>query len=352
MAKPSRRKRPSVKDEDIDVHELAGMSNMDGMLSFLNTKPEDYAKLFAQAGAASTSLPLLIEDKDTKVVQPDSNLPPDPRLLPGGTLPPDSSLHPDSTLRSDGNLMPGSKLQAESSLPPVSKVPAGLSLLPGVNLPPESNPPPGGDLPNEPEASRPGSSLRPDSNLLTDRLGSDQFEPEDSPRPESNLLPDSDLLAATSRAFAREELVTPNGRIVRVRLARSVQDAHSTGEHLLLQAMWKKGTPETPDTRLLQAGLSDLARWTGAHKTRCRAHLRALVHKLALEETKSFNAAAGKEGSRAFRIYSFNAILERRRQANLTHVIRTGAVIFVDPKTGHRLLPGSNLRRRQTRELL
>src|SRR5215472_12581832 len=47
MANPSRRKKPSIRDEAIDVNELAGMSNMKGMLSFLDTKPEDYAKLFA-----------------------------------------------------------------------------------------------------------------------------------------------------------------------------------------------------------------------------------------------------------------------------------------------------------------
>jgi hypothetical protein len=107
--------------------------------------------------------------------------------------------------------------------------------------------------------------------------------------------------------------------------------------------MWKKGTPESEESRLLRAGLSELARWTGSHKTSCRAYLRALVAKLALEEAETFDAAAGSEGARVYRIFSFNTILERRRQANLTHVIRTGAVSFVDPKTGERLASGSNL---------
>src|SRR5262245_7952045 len=47
MANPSMRKKPAIRDEAIDVNELAGMSNMKGMLSFLDTKPEEYAKLFA-----------------------------------------------------------------------------------------------------------------------------------------------------------------------------------------------------------------------------------------------------------------------------------------------------------------
>jgi hypothetical protein len=142
------------------------------------------------------------------------------------------------------------------------------------------------------------------------------------------------------------ELLTSRGRIVRIRLARSVQDAHTSGEHMLLQILWKRGTPESEGSRQLKAGLSELARWTGAHKTSCRDYLRALIQKLALEEITTFNAAAGLDGARRFRIFSFNAILERRQRAGFTHVIRTGSVNFVDPQTGSKLtspLPGSKL---------
>ena len=66
-------------------------------------------------------------------------------------------------------------------------------------------------------------------------------------------------------------------------------------------------------------------------------HLR--TYSLAIEEASTFAAAAGKEGARVYRIFSFQEILERRRRAGLTHVIRTGAVTFVDPKTGSKLLP-------------
>ncbi len=112
---------------------------------------------------------------------------------------------------------------------------------------------------------------------------------------------------------------------------------------MLLTIMWKKGSPESESTRLLKAGLADLSLWSGAHKTSCRAYVRALISKLAIEEVETFDAAAGKEGARVYRIYSFPAILERRRRANLTHVIRTGATVFVDPATGAKLLPDSNL---------
>lgn len=194
----------------------------------------------------------------------------------------------------------------------------------------------------------PGSKLLPGSNLLP----GGNLPPDNTPTQraleipsDSSLLPDSNLPPG-SRLLSGGELLTPRGRIVRIRLARSVQDAHTSGEHMLLQIMWKKGTPETESSRQLKAGLSELARWTGAHKTSCRDYLRALIQKLALEEITAFNAAAGLDGARVFRIFSFNAILERRQRAGFTHVIRTGSVNFVDPKTGAKLtlsLSGSNL---------
>lgn len=261
------------------------MSNMKGMLSFLETKPEDYARLFAREAASPAP------------TQPEESTPlsssiPDSSLHPESKLPPSSNLQPDGDLLSDSNLVSDSNLDPGGYLPPDSNLAADSNLLPASDLP------------------------RATSTA--------------SPLPGGKLLPGSDLL-------------TQNGRTVRIREARSVQDGHTSGEHLLLQTMWKKGSPETEDTRLLKAGLAELSRWTGAHKTSCRAYLRALISKLALEEAETFNAAAGKEGARVYRIFSFNAILERRRRAGMTHVIRTGAVWFVDPRNGTRLLPGSNL---------
>jgi hypothetical protein len=149
---------------------------------------------------------------------------------------------------------------------------------------------------------------------------------------------------AVSKLLPGGDLRTFNGRIVRLRQARSVQDAHTSAENLLLQTMWKKAAPENDSSRLLKAGLSELSRWTGAHKTSCRDHLRSLTQKLAIEEVETFSAVPGSaEGARTYRIFSFDRILERRRIANFTHVVRTGAVHFVDPQTGVRLLPGRNL---------
>ena len=344
----------------------------------------------AQLPSKPLSQPERFESEGINRLLPDSNLLPDcdlesiphqqrslsdSTLLPGGDLPSETQGGPEP----DSNLLPGGdldgSLEADRSLPDSallaaaesarsgisgSSLPSDSILLPVCDLPsetqgspePDCNLLPGGDLDGSLEADR---SL-PDSALLAAAESARSGISGSSLPSDSILLPDSDLQREArggsntgSSLLPGGDLRTPNGRVVRLRPARSVQDAHTNGEHLLLTAMWKKGTPESEDSRLLRAGLSELARLTGSHKTSCRAYVRALVAKLALEEAETFDAAAGSEGARVYRIFSFNTILERRRRANLTHVIRTGAVSFVNPKTGEKLtasgplLPDSNL---------
>jgi len=375
-----RHKKPSFKDEAIDVNELANMSNMKGMLSFLDTKPEDYARLFAKV-ESDASLPQVVYKESSNA--PGSNLPPnssfqpawslpsDSNLLPRRRLLPDDKLHPNSNLLPDSGLLTDTRLQPGSDLPPevrlilrdrpsdlqyVSTLLSGSDILSpeprtGVEDPPRSltDGKSGAD-----SSLRPGSDLHSDENLSdshrnpraspshgnvessTDRQSSTELPPRTEGEGEIRFLSGSKLLGG-------RDLITANGRTVRIRIAKSVQDAHTSGEHLLLTSMWKKGIPHSQDIRRLKAGMAELARCTGSHKTSCRAYLRALMAKLAIEEAETFDAAAGKEGARVYRIFSFNAILERRRRANMTHVIRTGAVSFVDPKTGEKLRPDTNL---------
>ena len=250
------------------------------------------------------------------------------RSLPGSKLPLEAesirAAPAGSSLLSDSTLLPDSDLRSE---PQASSIDTGSKLLPGGDLMAGRETDrslPGSKLPLEADSIRAAPA---DSSLLSD----------------STLLPDSDLrselpgsIDTGSTLLPGGDLRTPNGRVVRLRPARSVQDAHTNGEHLLLTAMWKRGTPEPEDSRLLRAGLSELARLTGSHKTSCRAYLRALVAKLALEGP-NVRRCRRKRGHTRVQDISFNTILERRRRANLTHVIRTGAVSFVNPKTGERL---------------
>lgn len=399
-----RHKKPSFKDEAIDVNELANMSNMKGMLSFLDTKPEDYARLFAKAESGA-SLPQVLEHPSNTESLPSSHLLPDSTLQPDSNLPLGSSLPPDGRLPPGGGLVSGSNLRSGSNLQAGGNVPPGSDLHSYVNSPPrdrrglqhirsllsgsdflstdpavpvEKDAPrslPDGDLPIgdldrsdftcDESVTRvlPDGRLLPGSDLPSNKPFPDSDQNPHAPASHANTEspPDWQSLNASTEAgmpvrtegdkrsqsgsklLSGRDLVTANGRTVRIRIAKSVQDAHTSGEHLLLTSMWKKGSPQSEDIRLLKAGMAELARWTGSHKTSCRAHLRALMAKLAIEEAETFDAAAGKEGARVYRIFSFNAILERRRRANMTHVIRTGAVSFVDPQTGEKLLPDSHL---------
>ena len=293
-----------------------------------STLQPDSDLLVDQTEAASMSRGDLLISKgsDAQIVSPPSS-----NLLPDSMLPPASALLIDQTEAasngSEGMPLPSSTLLPDSTLPPASDLPIDQIEAATINAGHKRLP--RGDLLRSEIVSPPSSNLLPDSTLLPDsELRADQTKAA-SINTGSNLLRGGDLR-------------TGNGRIVRLRPARSVQDAHTNGEHLLLTAMWKKGTPESDDSRLLRAGLSELARLTGSHKTSCRAYVRALIAKLAIEEAETFDAAAGTEGARVYRIFSFNTILERRRRANLTHVIRTGAVFFVNPTTGERLAPSSN----------
>jgi hypothetical protein len=73
--------------------------------------------------------------------------------------------------------------------------------------------------------------------------------------------------------------------------------------------------------------MSELARLTVNNS---KANIQSLVQKLAVEEVASFTHSQG----RTYLIYSDVAIIERRRQAGLTHYIKSRGVAFVDPDTG------------------
>ena len=308
MPSPSRaRRKPKLTPFTVD--ELLDNPAMSGFVSFLDVRPD-----------ARTAPPQPIESEPVSSSLPDSTLPPDGTVLPVGMLPAGGTVPPERTLPSDGTILSGSNLPPE------------VQLLPGSNLPPDSISQPERDF-------LPERSFPPASTLHT---AHSTLPPGSNLPPVGTLPPAGTFLTGRSQRTAGD-LQTPNGRVVRIRQARTVQDAHTPAENALFQILWEKGTGETPQYRLIKAGLADISRWTGAHKTSCRDYLRALILKLAIEEAETFNASAGKEGARVYRIYSADAILERRRRAGFTHVIRTGAVTFVDPATGRKLLPDGYL---------
>lgn len=125
----------------------------------------------------------------------------------------------------------------------------------------------------------------------------------------------------------------------RIRPAATVQDGHSLGEQAVYEAMYKTGTPFQGESRLLTIGLRSLAELCRLAYANCKANVRSLVRKLAIQEGKSFSYTEG----RTYIVYSYREILKRRRAAGLTHVVRTKGVVFVDPVSGQPISVSSAL---------
>ena len=141
-------------------------------------------------------------------------------------------------------------------------------------------------------------------------------------------LAESEIDAAESSAL--ESLLR---RRPRIREASTVQDGHSLAEQAVYDAMYRAGRPYQGDSRILTVGLRTLAELSRMAYSNCKANVRSLVAKLAIDEKPGFSYTEG----RTYIVYSFREILRRRKAAGLTHVIRTRGVAFVDPRNGHQL---------------
>jgi DNA-binding MarR family transcriptional regulator len=120
----------------------------------------------------------------------------------------------------------------------------------------------------------------------------------------------------------------------RIQRALTVQDGHTIAEQLLYQALWsaRESRRETDDTRVICGGFDRLAEMTNLHWSTVKRNLRGLEQKLALETIadEDCNARLG----RTYRIFSYSAILKRRRAAGMEWVFRGRVVEFVPPPPG------------------
>lgn len=118
---------------------------------------------------------------------------------------------------------------------------------------------------------------------------------------------------------------TPAGK--KIRRARRAEDGHSLGEDAIYRALWDAAAPESSSARQLSIGYDRLAALSGLHWTNVRKNLQALEKKLAVEVLEREDSAS-RTGKR-YRIYSRQAILERREEAGMVWVRRTKGVEFV-----------------------
>lgn len=117
----------------------------------------------------------------------------------------------------------------------------------------------------------------------------------------------------------------------RIRRADTVAEGHSLAEQAIYELMYREGKPYQGEHRILTTGLRTLAERARMAYANCKANVRSLIGKLALEEYgEGFSYTVG----RTYIIYSAQEVMRRRRAAGLTHVIRTRGVAFVDPESG------------------
>jgi hypothetical protein len=128
----------------------------------------------------------------------------------------------------------------------------------------------------------------------------------------------------------------PAGRL-RIRRCAATHDGHSLGEEVLYQAIWKAAQPESGETRTIVIGwrgMSQLCRMTPKN---CKINTHRLIRKLALEVLSPYNTP--ESIGTTYRIFSDQAIFERRQAAGLEWVVRSRGVEFVNPATGVSILP-------------
>jgi len=203
-------------------------------------------------------------------------------------------------------------------------------------------------------------------NLLSDSLAprlpeghSDQRSSQ-SPTMQPGIpergVPDSADLRSVEESSARQPGVPETGipesgtpaleiapRTQRIRRAVLVQDGHSLGEQALYDALWQAARPHSAQARMITIGYRRMAGIARLTVNNCKANMQSLTNKLAVEEISSYTHTQ----ARTYLIYSFPALLERRKKAGLTHYTKTRGVLFVDPESGKALISSITHRGRE-----
>ncbi len=119
-----------------------------------------------------------------------------------------------------------------------------------------------------------------------------------------------------------------------VRRAVLAQDGHSSGEEVLYQALWNSryAQPETRETRLVTIGWKAMAKLARLTPRNTKRNCQSLIQKLAIEQLSDENSR--ESIGRTYRLYSYKAILERRRAAGMEWITRSRGVAFVEQPAG------------------
>src|ERR1051326_8645965 len=128
--------------------------------------------------------------------------------------------------------------------------------------------------------------------------------------------------------------IESGGKRFHVRRALLAQDGHSSGEEVLYQSLWncRYARPEAKDTRLVTIGWKAMAKLARLTPRNTRRNCQSLIDKLAMEQLSGENSR--ESIGRTYRLFSYKAILERRRAAGMEWVTRSRGVSFVAGPAG------------------
>jgi len=139
----------------------------------------------------------------------------------------------------------------------------------------------------------------------------------------------------TSTVVAPESQAAPR-TLPKVHQCRTVQDGHSPSEQGLYMMLWSIGTPLRDDIRVVQVSLSRLAPKSGMTIKNLQMMLRRLEEKKTISLAKQFSHAT--KSANAYHVYSYKAILQRRKEAGLEYVIRNKGVQFIPTEEALKIL--------------
>jgi len=216
-------------------------------------------------------------------------------------------------------------------LPHLQETGTAFTQRPGVDLGPGSAEPP--VLNSSPEIARnPVVDSNPQTALTP---GKRDIIPEPNTSP--GVISSTNYGSAdTTPEVVSLPAVVPGHRL-RIRRCAAAHDGHSLGEEVLYQSLWKAAQPESAETRTIVVGwrgMSQLCRMTPKN---CKINTQRLIRKLALEVLSPYNTP--ESIGTTYRVFSTQAILQRRREAKLEWVVRSRGVEFVDPSNGIGILP-------------
>ena len=228
-------------------------------------------------------------------------------------------------------------------LPHLQAAAAGLAPGPGVISYPGVSAGPGQQIPSEVAQDPVVIPVPPLDSAPDLTTAHAETIPDSIPPPGVVSTPVSATVSATAHtalAPTPEVVSIPaalSGQRLRIRRCAATHDGHSLGEEVLYQAIWKAACPESAEARTIVIGwrgMSQLCRMTPKN---CKINAQRLMRKLALEVLSPYNTP--ESIGTTYRIYSDQAIFERRRAAGFEWVVRSRGVEFVNPATGASIMP-------------